>query len=99
MHKTLLFAAALMAIPADASAQTFELTIKNGFVEALTGFSVRGGEVEGFRPILPSATRVVSITVPDGACEVRMSVVFADSQSLDVGAFDLCENDLLELTF
>ena len=99
MSKSVLLAIAIALIPAAASAQTFQVTVKNGFVEAMTGFSVSGAKVEGFKQVPAAGKRQVSVTLPDGKCEANVTTTFADGQSLDGGSFDFCQYDLYEVSF
>jgi hypothetical protein len=97
--KVLLLAAALALVPAAALAETYQFTIKNGYTDALTGLSVSGGKVEGFKPIPASGKRTFPVALADGKCEARVSVTFANGQHYDAGQFDFCEYDLLDLSF
>jgi hypothetical protein len=97
--KVLLFAAALALIPGAALAETYQFTIKNGYTDALTGLSVAGGKVEGFKPIPASGKRTFPVTLKDGTCEARVTVTFANGQNYDSGKFDFCQYDLLNLSF
>ncbi len=99
MTKSVLFAIVLAFVSTAASAQTFELTIKNGFVEAMTGFSVAGAKVEGFKQVAAAGKRQVSVALPDGKCEAAITVTFADGQQLDAGAFNFCESDTFAVEF
>jgi hypothetical protein len=99
MLKALLIAAALALVPTAGLAKTFELTIKNGYTDVLTGLSIAGGKVEAFKSIPANGKRTYSVTLPDGKCEARISVTFANGQNYDAGKFDFCEYDLLNLWF
>lgn len=97
--KFLLVAAALAFVSTAALAETYQFTIKNGYTDALTGLSIGGGKVEGFKPIPASGKRTFPVTLADGKCEARVSVTFANGQHYDAGKFDFCEYDLLNLSF
>ena len=99
MFKALLFATALSLVPTVGLAKTFELTIKNGYTDVLTGLSIGGGKVQAFKTIPANGKRTFSVTLPDGKCEARISVTFANGQYHDAGQFDFCEYDLLTLSF
>lgn len=97
--KVLLFAAALALVPSAALAETYQFTIKNGYTDALTGLSIGGGKVEGFKPIPANGKRTFPVTLKDGVCEARVTVTFANGQNYDSGKFDFCQYDLLDLSF
>ena len=99
MKVLLLAAAALALVPAVALAETYQFTIKNGYTDALTGLSISGGKVDGFKPIPANGKRTFPVTLKDGTCEARVTVTFANGQNYDSGKFDFCQYDLLSLTF
>ena len=96
--KFLLFAA-LTLVPSAALAETYQFTIKNGYTDALTGLSIAGGKIEGFKPIPAAGRRTFPVTLADGKCEARVAVTFANGQHYDAGKFDFCKYDLLDLSF
>ena len=99
MLKALLFAAVLALIPTAVLAKTYEFTVKNGYTDAVTGLSVGGGKLEGFKTIPANGKRSFSVTLPDGKCEAHIAVTFANGQYHDAGKFDFCKYDLLTLSF
>jgi hypothetical protein len=99
MLKAILTCLVVGFAPGAALAKTFDLTIKNGYTDVLTGLSIGGGKVEAFKTIPASGKRTFSVTLPEGKCEARISVTFANGQHYDAGKFDFCEYDLLNLWF
>jgi hypothetical protein len=97
--KPLFLAIALVLAPTAGLAQTFEFLVKNGYTDALTGLSVSGGKVEGFRQIPANGERIFSVTLKEGKCEASVSVTFANGQYHDAGRFDFCEYNVLNLYF
>ena len=97
--KVLLLAAALALVPGAALAETYQFTIKNGYTDVLSGLSIAGGKVEGFKPIPASGKRTFPVTLADGKCEARVAVTFANGQHYDAGKFDFCQYNLLNLSF
>ncbi|MEO7222839.1 MAG: hypothetical protein ABIY37_10230, partial [Devosia sp.] len=97
MTKSILFAIALALLPTAGLAETFQFTLKNGYTDAMTGLSVSGGKVEAFKQIPANGKRTFSVTLPDGKCQARVSVTFANGQYHDAGKFDFCQYDLLSI--
>ena len=101
MLKALLFtaAASLALAPTAGFAAPHEFVVENGYTDAVTGLSVGGGKLTGFKTIPANGKRTFSVTLPDGKCEARISVTFANGQYHDAGQFAFCEYDLLTLSF
>jgi hypothetical protein len=97
--KSVLFAVALALVSTAGLAETFQLTIENGYTDPLTGLSVSGGKVDAFKQIPAGGKRTFAITLPDGTCAASLSTTFANGQRYDAGKFDFCKYDVLDLTF
>ncbi|MEO7221809.1 MAG: hypothetical protein ABIY37_04995, partial [Devosia sp.] len=67
--------------------------------DAVTGLSVSGGKVAAFKQVPASGSRIFSVTLPDGKCEARVAINFANGQHYDAGKFDYCKYDQLDLWF
>jgi hypothetical protein len=99
MLKALLFAAALALVPTAGLAETYQFILKNAYTDALTGLSISGGKVEGFKTIPANGKRTFPVTLPDGKCQAHIAVTFANGQYHDAGKFDFCKYDMLTIYF
>lgn len=90
------FAVAMLLLSTAASlGAAHSVSIVNKSSAAVSNFSVRGGTVDGFKPVNSSQTRSVTVTLPDGTCEASAHFAFTDGSDLDYGKFDFCTGDTL----
>lgn len=97
MIKTLvaLLLAALATVPALAAEHVF--TVTNRTEAAVTQILVQGGQVVDFKRIPANGERPLTLTLPDGVCTTRLTIVFDDSDSIDFGTYDACNSGGLDL--
>jgi hypothetical protein len=94
MHRFALAALAAtipLSLPAPATAADHAFKLLNNVGATLTGFRVRGGEVEGFTRTGPGDTLTVTVTLPDGQCDAFISARFG-SAVVD-GRANICDEE------
>jgi hypothetical protein len=97
LKTVLLPAALLLACVGATSAADFPLTIANKSSADVTGFSVQGGKVAGFKQVRSSQSRQVTVSLADGTCEAGLRLTFSDGSDLDYSRFDFCNIDTLPI--
>ena len=94
--KTLLLPLALvLASVGVSSAADYPLTIANRSSADVTGISVQGGKVTGFKQVRASQSRQVTVTLADGRCQAGVKLGFSDGSDFESGQFDFCTTDTL----
>ncbi|RYE09159.1 MAG: hypothetical protein EOP22_10460 [Hyphomicrobiales bacterium] len=96
MFRPIAISALLAFVPTVALAADFQLTVKNGYTDAVSGISVSGGKVHDFKRVPANGTRTFTITLADDKCVTKVLMTYANGQSQD-GDFDFCQYDMITL--
>ena len=95
MFKALLLAGVVALVPTAILADDFQLTVKNGYTDTITGISVSGGKVADFKRVPANGQRTFTVTLPDGKCAANIAVTFANGYAYhDNDKFDFCQYDI-----
>ena len=87
--------AALAAAPTLAADHVFVVT--NRTQAAVTSIVVRGGEIADFQRVPSNGQRNLTLRLPDGVCETRLTFAFDDSDSIVVNTYDACNSGGIDL--
>lgn len=86
---TSLVLAGFVILPSSAAEHAFSVTNKSQ--AAITGIVVRGGQILDFKKVPSNGTRELTLSLPDGTCQTRLTFAFDDSDSV-VMDYDACES-------